>query len=78
MASGLDNVVGIWEVPRGVQSVGMSTTFNLEEVFEIGQVEVYEQSERQPDVEFTIQKAVEGSKPLWFMMTDPAFNNNLI
>jgi len=78
MAYAVDKVLGIWEVPHGVQSVGMSTTFNLEEVFELGQVEVYEQSERQPDVEFTIQKAIDGTKPLWFMVTDPAYNNNLI
>lgn len=78
MASGIDQVQGKWEVPRGMQSVGMSTTFNLEEVFELGQVEVYEQSERQADVEFTLSKIIEGSKPLWFMLTDPSVNNNLV
>lgn len=78
MASGVDEVGGIWEVPRGMQSVGMSTTFNLEEVFELGQVEVYEQSERQPDVEWTLSRIVDGTKPLWFMLTDPAYGNNLV
>jgi hypothetical protein len=78
MASGIDKVQGKWEIPRGMQSVGMSTTFNLEEVFELGQVEVYEQSERQADVEFTLSKIIEGSKPLWFMLTDPSVNNNLV
>ena len=78
MASGVDKVIGKWEVPRGMQSVGMSTTFNLEEVFQLGQVEVYEQSERQADVEFTLSKIIEGSKPLWFMLTDPSVNNNLV
>lgn len=79
MSSGVDQVWGKWEVPRGVQSVGMTTTFNLEEVFELGQVEVYEQSERQPDIEFTVNKILDGTKPLWFMVVDPSgSNNNLV
>lgn len=78
LASGIDQVNQRWEVPHGVQSVGMTTTFNLENVFELGQVEVYEQSERQPDVEFTINKAIDGTKPLWFMGTYPSGGNNLI
>lgn len=77
MSSGVDEVVQRWEVPRGVQSFGMTTTFNLEEVFELGQVEVYEQSERQPDIEFTFSKAIEGSKPMWFMAANPSGGNNL-
>ena len=72
MASGIDEVVGRWEVPRGIQSAGISTTFNLEQVFQLGQVELYEYSERQPDIEVTMSKAIDGSKPLFFMTTAPA------
>lgn len=78
LASGVNQVTGRWEVPRGVQSVGVSTNFNLEEVFELGQVEIYEQSERQPDIEVTINKIVDGSKPLFLMMTDNSVANDLI
>lgn len=78
LASGVDSVVGRWEVPRGVQSAGMTTTFNLEEVFQLGQVEVYEYSERQPDVEMSISKAVDGSKYLFFMLTDPSGTNDIV
>lgn len=79
MATGVNHVWGKWEVPRGVQSVGMTTTFNTEEVFELGQVEVYEQSERQPDVEWTVSKMLDGTKPLWFMVAEPSgSNNNLV
>lgn len=78
LASGVDQVGGLWEVPRGMQSMGMSTTFNLEEVFQLGQVEVYEQSERQPDVEITLSKAIDGSKPVFFMVTDPTQGNDII
>lgn len=71
LASGVNEVNGLWEVPRGVQSAGMSTKFNLQQVFQLGQVELYEYSERQPDVEMTISKTVDGTKPLYLMVTDP-------
>lgn len=78
LASGVDEVGGLWEVPRGVQSIGMSTTFNLEQVFQLGQVELYEYSERQPDIEVTLSKAIDGSKPLFFMVTDPTQANDIV
>lgn len=78
LASGINEVQGRWEVPRGMQSAGMTTTFNLQEVFELGQAEVYEQSERQPDIEMTMSKAIEGSKPVFFMVTDPTAGNDII
>jgi hypothetical protein len=72
LASGVNEVNGLWEVPRGVQSAGMSTKFNLQQVFQLGQVELYEYSERQPDIEMTVSKVVDGTKPLFLMVTDPA------
>ena len=71
----VDEVAGLWEVPRGVQSMSMSTNFNRETVFQLGQVEVYEYSERQPDIEVTLEKVIDGTKPLWFMLTDPGFTD---
>jgi hypothetical protein len=44
----------------GVQSVGVNTTFNLEQVFQLGQLEIYENIENIPDVEVTIEKALDG------------------
>ena len=55
---------GRWEVVRGAQSVGMTTTFNYEQVFQLGQVEVYEYVELQPEIEFTIERVLDGTKPL--------------
>lgn len=78
LASGVNEVSGIWEVPRGLQSCGVDTTFNVEEVFQYGQIEVYEQSERQPDITVNLSKAMDGTKPLWFMVTDPAQGNDLV
>jgi hypothetical protein len=56
--SGVDQVNGRWEIARGVQSVTSTTAYNLEQVFELGQIEIYEDSERVPDVDFTIEKGV--------------------
>ena len=78
LASGVNEVFSRWEVPRGLQSAGMTTTFNLEQVFQIGQVEIYENSERQPDIEMTLSKAIDGSKPLFFMITDPSQANDIV
>jgi len=78
LASGVNEVNSKWEVPRGLQSIGMSTTFNLEQVFQLGQVELYEYSERQPDIEVTMSKAIDGTKPLFFMVTDPNAGNDII
>lgn len=54
---------------HGVQSAGMNTRFNLEQVFELGQAEVYEDSERQPDIEVTLEKVLDGSPLLWHLAT---------
>jgi len=78
LASGVDEVAGLWEAPRGLQSAGMTTNFNLEQVFQMGQLELYEYSERQPDIEMTLSKAIDGSKPLFFMVTDPTQANDVV
>jgi len=70
--SGIDTVNGRWEIARGVQSVTSTTAYNLEQVFELGQIEVYEDSERIPDVDFTVEKVIDGTKLIYFMVADPA------
>lgn len=62
---------GRWEVARGVQSVGVTTTFNFESVFQLGQLETYEFIEAEPEIEVTVEKVLDGTKPLWFMVTGP-------
>ena len=74
----VDNVGGLWEVVRGVQSVGVTTNFVTETAFQLGQVELYEVAERQPEVEATIEKVLDGTKPMFFMVTDPAYNTNIV
>lgn len=69
---------GRWEVPRGVQSVGMTTTFNFEQIFELGQIELYEFVELEPEIEFTIERVIDGTKPLWFMVSGPRGTTDLL
>lgn len=57
-------------VAKGVQSVGITTNFNLEQVFELGQIQIYENIEGVPDVEVTIEKVFDGT-PLLFALATP-------
>jgi hypothetical protein len=45
---------------HGVQSVSLTTSFNLEQVFELGQLEIYENIENLPNIEMTVEKALDG------------------
>lgn len=45
---------------HGVQSVAITTTFNLEQAFELGQLAIYENIEGIPDVEITMSKVLDG------------------
>jgi len=57
------------QVAYGVQSVGVTTTFNLEQVFELGQIGIYENVEEVPDIEITIEKVLDGSYLLYDLAT---------
>ena len=63
---------------HGVQSVGMTTTFNLEQVFELGQLDLYENIEGIPDIELTAQKVLDGYPLLYHMATPEALSPTLI
>ena len=45
---------------HGIQSVGISTNFSLEQVFELGQLEIYQNVEEVPEVEVTLNKVLDG------------------
>lgn len=61
------SILGDWIYPKGVQSVGITTNFNLEQVFELGQIDIYDQVEDVPEVEVTINKVLDGTPPLYLM-----------
>ncbi len=63
---------------RGVQSVGLNTTFNLEQLFELGQLELYENVEGIPDIELTAQKVLDGHPLLYHLATPAATSATLV
>tara|TARA_Y100000114_G_scaffold157000_1_gene186512 strand:- start:1362 stop:2639 length:1278 start_codon:yes stop_codon:yes gene_type:complete len=54
---------------HGVQSVGITTNFNLEQAFELAQIEIYENIEGTPDVEVTLEKVLDGHPLLYHLAT---------
>lgn len=65
-------------VAHGVQSVGLNTTFNLEQVFELSQLELYENVEGIPDIELTAQKVLDGNPLLYHLATPGATSATLV
>lgn len=59
------------QILHGVQSVGINTTFNLEQVFELGQIHIYENIEGVPDIEVTLEKVLDGY-PLMYHVASTA------
>lgn len=59
---------------HGVQSASSTTTFNLEQVFELGQLSIYENIEEIPDVEINITKVLDGYAPIVTVATSGAAN----
>lgn len=54
---------------HGLQSIGITTTFNLEQVFEIGQIAIYENIEAVPDIEVTMEKVLDGYPLIYHLAT---------
>ena len=65
-------------IAHGVQSVGVTTNFNLEQAFELGQIQVYENIEGLPDVEVTMEKVLDGYPLLYHMATPGAEQSSLV
>jgi len=61
-------------VMNGVQSVGITTTFNLEQVFELGQLSIYENIENIPDIEVTIERVLDGTNLAYAAASPNSFN----
>jgi hypothetical protein len=72
-----DNTTDYKEV-RGLQSVGINTTFNLEQVFEIGMISIYENIEGVADVEITLEKVLDGFPLLYHLGTQGSTSATLV
>jgi len=63
---------------HGVQSVGINTTFNLEQVFELGQIHIYENIEGVPDVEVTLEKVLDGYPLMYHVASTAVKDDNAV
>lgn len=62
---------------HGLQTVSLTTTFNLDRVSEIGQLEIYQNIENVPDVELTLEKVIDGYPPIYILATRGRTNTSL-
>lgn len=62
---------------HGLQQIGITTRFNLEQVFEIGMISVYDNVENIPDIEVTMEKVLDGHPMLWHLGTEGATSATL-
>jgi len=70
--------VADYTAARGVQQVGVNTKFNLEQIFELGQLAIYENIEAIPDVEVTLEKCLDGYPLLYHLGTQGAAASTLV
>jgi hypothetical protein len=52
---------------QGLQSVGINTNFNLEPIYQMGQIELYDNYEEIPEVEVTLSKVLDGYPTIYSM-----------
>lgn len=69
---------GTGGIVRGLQSVGMNSNFTLEQVFEIGQLEIYENIEDIADVEVTLEKVIDGEKLIYNLASNGLCKTDLV
>jgi len=62
---------------HGVQSIGITTNFDLEEIFELGQISQYENVENVPDIEITVEKVLDGHPLVYHLATEDASSSTL-
>jgi hypothetical protein len=55
---------------HGLQSAAITTNFNLEQVFELGQLEIYQNIENIPEIEVTLNKVLDGYAPIYILATE--------
>lgn len=62
---------------HGLQTIGTTTSFNLEQAFEIGQVNIYQNIENVPDIEITTEKLLDGYPPVYILATQAGTSASL-
>lgn len=62
---------------HGAQSADIETSFNLQEVFELGQLSLYQNIEDIPDVTVNVERVIDGYPLLYHLATPKATNPSL-
>ena len=70
--------LGRQHVVHGLQSVGMSSTFTLDQVFEMGQIQIYENIEDVADIEVTLEKVIDGYKLIYNLATNGSCKTSIV
>jgi hypothetical protein len=66
------------QIVHGVQSIGITTNFNLEQAFELGQIQIYENIEGTPEVEVTLEKVLDGYPLIYHLCSPTATSSTLV
>lgn len=64
-------------IMHGLQSIGVTTNFNLEQIFELGQLSLYENYEEIPEIEISFEKILDGYTLVYHAGTVDAANPTL-
>lgn len=78
IVSATGKAVAAAHVVKGAQSVGMTSTFTLEQVFELGQLEIYENVEEVADIEVTIEKVIDGELLMFTLASNALCRTDLV
>lgn len=62
---------------HGLQTAGITTTFNTENLFEYGQLQVYQFVEDLPTIEITLEKVLDGHKCLYLQSVGQSGTGNV-
>lgn len=66
--SGISSKNPAYDTIQGLQSVGINTNFNLEPIYQLGQLDLYDNYEEIPEVEISLSKVLDG-QPTIYQMT---------
>jgi hypothetical protein len=67
-----------FHVMKGVQSCGIDTSFELEQIMEYGQVQVYANDEQMAECEVTIEKVIDGERLLYLQAVGNVGKTNVV
>ena len=67
-ADGVTFSSGTYNYIRGAQSVGLNSSFDTENLFELGQLEIYDAVLNLPQIEITIEKILDGYKTVYGLL----------